>query len=1002
MVTRIAILFALVVALLAVQVEGRAHAEPPRDNPPDQSRLGTDLRVLFEQEQAGAAPGFAIRQQGETPVSPSANSLLRITDDKILVDITATGDVDDLRHELEDLGMEDIATYGSLISGHLPISSIGSLDSLSGLGFARPSYFMTRAGLTTTGGDAAMNADDARSNFGVDGSGVNVGVISDSFDCASGSSAFNNILNGDLPSGINVLSDLSSSFCIDEGRAMMQIIHDVAPGADLSFHTAFGSGQAGMASAIQNLQVAGADVIVDDVIFLAEPMFQDGVIAQAIDDVAAAGISYFSSAGNDARRSYESAYSPGTSCSLSASITNNPNFVGRTPHDFGTGDCLQEITIPNNDSATIVFQWDSPYLLPSTGSPGSSNDLDIYIVNAAGTSIIASGTDNNLGADPVEFVFHFNSGSSGSTTFNILIGKRSGADPGLMKYIMFTGGATINEYDTASGTAFGHPNAAGAMAVGAAYYATPSTLEPFSSAGPVPILFDLAGNPIFETRLKPEIVGPDGGNTTFFGFLDPFPGGPYEADNFQNFFGTSAAAPHVAAVAALMLEANPSLTPAQIYSAIESTAIDMDDPATAGFDTGFDFGTGYGFLDANLAVQSVMPIVFSTDAQADLISSSTTIEIKLSEAPLGLSGIDLVISLGSSSPVAQITDWAYPSNMLGIDPTNLPDTEVRVIAVDAFKTINSSSTDILLATLTLSATAKGSTPINIALGPLGMQDESGSFTFPVQFQLGTFTVNNIVPSSLNLGSDDNINEGDALFRAGTFTDPDNSTWTDSTVDYGDGLGPQALPFSSTSTAFSLSHVYDDEGTFAVDVIIDDGDGGTVSGSFDVNVANVTPTFGLSATDTVDEDVLYSLADAFTDPGNDSWDATVDYDEGSGPELLTLGGKGFTLSHTYADPGTYDVVVRVDDNDGGVGTHTIALTVVDTFPTLPGFALASQDLNGDGLAEDTNGNGGKDFDDVVGLFQNMRSTEVLSSQEDFDFNLNGSLDFNDIVVLFVSL
>ncbi|HEY0280879.1 MAG TPA: hypothetical protein VGC32_21655 [Solirubrobacterales bacterium] len=90
----------------------------------------------------------------------------------------------------------------------------------------------------------------------------------------------------------------------DEGRAMLQIVHDLAPEAKLAFATAFG-GEEAFARNIEKLAApvvaggAGADVIVDDVSYLEEPFFQDGPIADAIAKVSAEGVTYLSAAGND-------------------------------------------------------------------------------------------------------------------------------------------------------------------------------------------------------------------------------------------------------------------------------------------------------------------------------------------------------------------------------------------------------------------------------------------------------------------------------------------------------------------------------------------------------------------------------------------------------------------------------------------------------------------------------------------------------------------------------
>lgn len=518
------------------------------------------------------------------------SSHLQIYGGHVVIDAIASDNTDALYSDLLGLGLQNGSKYGSFVSGLLPLDAISSMDSLSSLKFARPAQFLSNVGATTSQADISMRANVARSTFGVDGSGVTVGALSDSYNNLGGEAG--DIATGDLPSNVDVLLDLPGGGT-DEGRAMLQLIHDVAPGADLAFHTAV-LGQASFANGILDLAETGSDVIVDDIIFFAEPMFQDGIIAQAVDQVVAEGVPYFSSAGNNDRNAYESTFR--------RSGVLEPIFGGEL-HDFYPSagvDPFQSITVPVGGELFISFQWDSPFFSVS-GGEGSPNDLDIFLFDDSG-NLLTLAADANEGGDAVEILSFFNDGSFGTDQFDLAISNFSGPDAGFMKYVVF-GDASINEYDTNSGTLFGHANAEGAEAVGAAFYAetpefgvNPPVLEVFSSAGPTPILFDENGDRLStpEIRLKPEIVAPDGTNTTFF-----IPGLDVEGDGFPNFFGTSAAAPHAAAVAALMLEAAPGTSPEVIYKTLEETAIDMNAP-------GFDFDSGFGLIQADRAVAALI------------------------------------------------------------------------------------------------------------------------------------------------------------------------------------------------------------------------------------------------------------------------------------------------------------------------------------------------------------------------------------------------------------
>jgi hypothetical protein len=317
------------------------------------------------------------------------------------------------------------------------------------------------------------------------------------------------------------------------------------------------------------------------------------------------------------------------------------------------------VTIPPmvpGEFVAIVLEWDQPYVTGAPNSGGATGKLDLCIENAVGNDIITNYNEqsavcsgpNALGADSYQVMFIDNpanaAGNSQQETLNIVVGLAGGVAPGRIKVVVEDDGlgSTINQFATHSGTIQGHPNATGALAVGAAFFLqTPgcgsaaAELEYFSSVGGDPILFDVNGNPQTAVyRQKPDLVGPDGGNDTFLGFTLASDNPPIVDDStiagcknnagFPNFFGTSAATPHVASIAALLLQADPSLTPAQIYSTLRNNTLAMGGAA------GYNTASGFGFVQADLAAAATPAIVpaapmLSLGSSSITVGSSTTL-----------------------------------------------------------------------------------------------------------------------------------------------------------------------------------------------------------------------------------------------------------------------------------------------------------------------------------------------------------------------------------------
>ncbi|WP_010179973.1 S8 family serine peptidase [Aquimarina agarilytica] len=546
-----------------------------------------------------------------------------------------------LLNELLTVGAKECVIINGKICGKASINTIKKLQGLSHLKTVIPEFKPDYSvGVVDSEGDRSMHTDVIKNNLGLDGTGVKIGVISNSYNSLGG--AENSVLQGDLPGLGNpngytkpvvVLKEAETPRTSDEGRAMMELIHDTAPGAELFFHTAT-FGLFDFAAGIRALEAVGCDIIVDDAAFFFESYFQDGAVGRAVNEVTAKGVSYFAAAGNSDRYSYENDY-------VASGLK---GFTGGEFLDFGGNSVIQNLTIPAGKDIFLWIMWDDPQpLFNDIPNPAPMTDLDAYLFDSETEDLLVIGAVNSIREGHNIELIRYNNESDTDQSVSLLIEKKEGPNPRMIKYLDRSRNVVFeDEIGTNAGTCVGHANVRGAIAVGSsAYFSTPefndfratlvgtpfntpiknSLIDAFSSAGGTPLLLASDGTPIDPIFTEsPFIIGPDAVNTSFFGTDLPF-----APDGFPNFSGTSASAPIVAAAAALLLEAKNDLTTSEIREAFKNTAEDMDNPFTEGFDEGYDVKTGYGFINAFDALVEILGDDFVMDSsiergESDVIS----------------------------------------------------------------------------------------------------------------------------------------------------------------------------------------------------------------------------------------------------------------------------------------------------------------------------------------------------------------------------------------------
>ena len=771
--------FALLQSASLMAQEASALESRPYKHPKLTTPLAELARALPQQrglipkgQRIAGPPGFSLTTLPKSVRDAVRAGMMRINKDaEVQVYVLVTSVTDENLRELQSAGarVELQDKRQRIVQARIPVTRLEEVGALLFVRFVRlPDYGVRQTGSVTTEGDAILKADQVRSMLGVDGTGVRVGVISDGINgifatgcttCGPTTATPSPISTGDLPNATgtrNVSGILTSasggitaqSFSADgdleatpppgcaspgsgaEGTAMLEIVHDLAPGAQLFFANAGTSLEFPQAV---NYLAADTDVVVDDIGFFTPPY--DGTSAVSINTASALNRSsnpvrgYLTAVGNYARMHYQGQYVD--------SGTDGTPFVGlpgdlhlyqptaATADVLGLGARVFDVIYLNSGANAIVeLTWNDPW-------GASSNDYDLFLVQDSTGIVVKWSVDTQTGTqDPVEGMFYINNTGNADyfdiyiqnflnqafpRTLNMFIRGSGCAGPGPTTFV--PSGENHN-YNTPSGSVPAESDAGGSpvsvISVGAGNWMTPDTIENFSSNGPTN-----------DGRMKPDVMAIDGVSVTGAGGFGNSPPGTFP----QTFFGTSAASPHGAGVAALLLQAAPclragaagGLSPVNartnLRNLVLNNAVDL---GAAGPDNVF----GYGRIDALAAANHTIPAANAGPNQAvsgtSASGASVTLNGSSSSDPIGCPlTFSWTGSCGNASAVNPTVTCPFGTNNETLTVTNNGVTLSQAASVQ----------------ITVSNFTVGSSPSSVTVS----RGQSATYTLSVNPQYGPFT-----------------------------------------------------------------------------------------------------------------------------------------------------------------------------------------------------------------------------------------------------------------------
>ena len=394
------------------------------------------------------------------------------------------------------------------------------------VGFLQPPAPIVSEGVKVIGADKWQNA-------GYKGQGIKIGVLDQGFD------GYRDLEGRELPFGVTVQSFVPG-FDVDKtgvshGTAVAEVIHDVAPDAEL-YLAYYDGGDVGMGNAVQWLIDQKVQIISHSAGGLAAPLDGTGRDADLVKLATDNGILWVNSAGNNGTQHYRGTYTD----------TDNDQV-----HEFAPGKTLLGFQADPDGTSQIVLTWND-------WEEGGTQALELYLLDQDGNVIASSRNSRDNNHPPVQqIVYKFDD----ARTYYLAIHGVNVTQPITLN--LFVHQTPLLEMADPVGSLATPGDAVDALTVGAVNWHN-DQLEAFSSQGPTT-----------DGRIKPDLVGPDGVSNAMYA--------P------QGFYGTSAAAPHIAGAAALVMSAYPQATAQDVRAFLINNAIDLDVP-------GVDNETGAGLL----------------------------------------------------------------------------------------------------------------------------------------------------------------------------------------------------------------------------------------------------------------------------------------------------------------------------------------------------------------------------------------------------------------------